>query len=128
MPYCTKCGEIISNQMVYCPKCRAQIPSVSYSVGKTRKPNVAGVLNIVSGVIMILVSFGGCMQVINLGRLQDAWMFFLIIPGVVALVGGINAISRKKWALALAGSICAIPALLGIVSTICVMDSKQEFR
>ena len=49
--------------------------------------------------------------------------------GIISLVGGIQAIRRKAWGLALAGSILAIPAsaVLGILSIIFVSLGKQEF-
>jgi len=49
--------------------------------------------------------------------------------GIVSLVGGIQAIRRKAWGLALAGSILAIPAsaVLGILSIIFVSIGKKEF-
>jgi hypothetical protein len=94
----------------------------------TRKPNVAGIMNMVSGCLLCLASFGGCMNVINGGRTQDAWMLSLFIPGVLALVGGIYARTRKKWYLALVSSICAIPAVLGIGSIILIALSKREFE
>ena len=49
--------------------------------------------------------------------------------GIVSLVAGIQAIRRKAWGLALAGSILAIPAsaVLGILSIIFVSIGKQEF-
>jgi hypothetical protein len=49
--------------------------------------------------------------------------------GIVSLVGGIHAMRRKAWRLALAGSILAIPAsaLLGILSIIFVSIGKREF-
>lgn len=50
--------------------------------------------------------------------------------GIVSLVGGIQAIRRKAWGLALAGSILAIPAsaLLGLLSIIFVSMGKEEFK
>jgi len=49
--------------------------------------------------------------------------------GIVALVGGIQAIRRRAWGLALAGSILALPSavLLGILSIIFVSMGKKEF-
>jgi hypothetical protein len=49
--------------------------------------------------------------------------------GIIALVGGIQAIRRRTWGLALAGSILAIPSamLLGILSIIFVSLGKKEF-
>jgi len=49
--------------------------------------------------------------------------------GIIALVGGIQAIRRRTWGLALAGSILALPSavLLGILSIIFVSLGKKEF-
>jgi hypothetical protein len=94
----------------------------------TRKPDVAGILDMVSGIGLGLVSLGGCMNVINGGRTQDAWMLALIIPGVLALVGGIYARQRTNWVLAFIGSICAIPVFLGVISTVLVFITKKEFK
>jgi len=67
------------------------------------------------------------MNVINAGRTQDAWILSLIIPGALAIVGGIYARKRRNWTLALIGSICAIPAVLGIGSTTLLALSRKEF-
>lgn len=100
----------------------------SFKMAHTNIPNIAGVLNIISGIIIIMISFGGCMNVINAGRTQDAWMLALFIPGGLALVGGIYARRRTTWTLAFIGSICAIPAVLGIASTVLIMRSRKEFK
>lgn len=49
--------------------------------------------------------------------------------GIISLVGGIQAIRRKVWGLALAGSILAIPSsfILGLLSIIFVSLGKREF-
>lgn len=53
----------------------------------------------------------------------------LLVFGVIALIGGIYAIKRQKWGLALAGSILALPAggILGILSIIFVSLGRREF-
>jgi hypothetical protein len=55
---------------------------------------------------------------------------FLLIIGLLALLGGISALQRKRWGLALAGSIVGIfcnSAILGILSLIFLAMSKDEF-
>lgn len=52
--------------------------------------------------------------------------------GIVALIGGIFALQRRLWGLALAGTICAIPlvppgTVLGIISLIFVSKRRKEF-
>ena len=55
----------------------------------------------------------------------------LIVLGVVAIVGGVFALQRKIWGLALAGAICALivppGVILGILSIIFVAMGRREF-
>jgi hypothetical protein len=115
---------------------------------KTGKPIAGGILNIVTGALGLL-SFIGLMialAVVTEGVFQlglefvpGIWVaptvliivaIFSIIFGILALIGGIYAVQRKKWGLALAGSIIAILGILplGIVSTILIATSKDEFE
>ena len=51
------------------------------------------------------------------------------ILGIVAVVGGISAISRKRFDLSLAGAISALlSGLMGIIAVIFVVLGKREFR
>ena len=50
------------------------------------------------------------------------------ILGIVAIVGGVSAITRKRFRLSLAGAICALPSVfLGIPAVIFVALGKREF-
>jgi hypothetical protein len=50
------------------------------------------------------------------------------VLGIVAVVGGISAIRRKRFGLSLAGAICALPSVfLGIAAVILVALGKREF-
>ena len=101
---------------------------------KTWKPVAAGVLMIIAGAFW---GVGG-----GSGALSDPfsapfrWFFEtgqlnpgLIAAGVVAIVGGVFALQRKLWPMALAGSILALPCmgLFGILSLIWVAQSRKEF-
>jgi len=124
------------------------------AVQKTWKPIVAGILNIVSGALRILgaiVLLIGVMFFIPVavsvgpGPIPDMpnWMIpgvlstiliigliVLLIVGILPIIGGIYALQRKKWGLALAGSIVAIigSSIMGILATIFVAMSKDEFE
>ena len=53
---------------------------------------------------------------------------FLVL-GILAVVGGISAIRRKRFGLSLAGAICALASgLLGILAVIFVTMARREFR
>ena len=103
---------------------------------KTWKPTTAGILSIVSGAIdvvlgIVVAVFGGIIGALfGMGWL-GAVGAPLIILGIVAIVGGIYALRRRVWGLALAGSICAIIGgnlYLGIPAIIFVILGKDEFE
>jgi hypothetical protein len=50
------------------------------------------------------------------------------VLGILALIGGISAIRRKRFGLSLAGAICALASgLLGVLAVIFVALGKKEF-
>ena len=121
---------------------------------KTWKPVVAGVLNIVAGAFSILGFIGVIIGIIVFvpfflsvgpgpvpefghwlvpGFIETILLIaavFLLIVGILPIVGGIYALQRKKWGLALAGSIVATigSAPLGIAATVFTALSKGEFE
>ena len=60
-------------------------------------------------------------------------LFFIIgltilVLGILAVIGGISAIRRKRFGLSLAGAICALPSvILGKLAVIFVALGKREF-
>ena len=103
---------------------------------KTWKPTAAGILCIIGGVINTI--WGIVFAVI--GGLTGApfgmgWLGAIgapaIVFGIIAIIGGIYALRRKIWGLALAGSICALigpGGILGILAIIFVVLGKGEFK
>jgi len=106
---------------------------------RTWKPTTAGILSIISGAIGVTL----CIVVVVLGSTIGAFFGFevvwgwstfaipLIISGIIAIVGGIYALRRKIWGLALVGSICALigpGSLLGLLAIIFVSLGKGEFK
>jgi hypothetical protein len=123
---------------------------------KTWKPTTGGILSIIAGVpaatggiILALLATG----VASLGAIF--WMIpgmdkLPVLPGIlggvgiflglisilpiavgaVAIVGGVYALKRRKWGLALAGTICSLltVAVLGIPALIFVVLGKDEFE
>jgi len=114
-------------------------------VEKTSKPTTAGILNIITGVLGLI---GAICMFIGFGVVSGALGIPTgyipgFVPGIVlgtaiptliiailALGGGIYAVQRKMWGLALAGSIAAILAFfpLGIPAVILTAQSKDEFE
>lgn len=106
---------------------------------RTWKPTTAGILCIIAGVIQVIggsvvAALGGFVG----GFFGMEWLAAiggpLIVFGVVAIVGGVYALGRRVWGLALAGSICALVGpvgpwtILGILAIIFVALGKSEFE
>lgn len=118
-------------------------------MAETSKATVAGVCDIVAGIAGL---FGGIPLVmiavvgsVVLGSLPDPELHILnLIPlalfgtlallcflsGLIAIVGGIAAFKRRRWGLALAGSIAAIFGFfpVGIAAVIFTILAEPEFR
>lgn len=120
---------------------------------KTWKPVVSGILAIIAGSMGIgggvsiiifgvsLVDMPGLYEEIaeivrrasTLGMPLSVASGLGAIPlalGIVAIIGGVFAVRRMKWPLALTGSILAIPLgiPLGIISTVFLAQSGDEFK
>jgi len=103
---------------------------------KTWKPTVAGILAIIAGALQVIfgtafaTGIGFWAGIVEMGWLS-AIFCPLIVFGIIAIVGGIYALLRKVWGLALAGSICALIGpwfVLGILAIIFVSLGKDEFE
>lgn len=103
---------------------------------------IGGILTIISG---ILASSGAINYAIGFGDVRGLGKgdippfvpsiifgvpILSIIIAILALIGGVLAMRRKKWGWSLAGSIAAALSfiLLGIPAIILVALSKDEFR
>ncbi len=53
----------------------------------------------------------------------------LALLGVIAILGGIWALRRRSFGLALAGAVCILPlGILGILAIVCIALAKREFE
>ena len=115
----------------------------------TWKPVTGGILSIIAGTIhlfgWLIIGLGTIFFSVESGIDQygpngfyissfGVFLFFLpiIALSVMPVIGGIFAIRRKSWGLALAGAICAIISpftwMLGVASVVLIAVSRQEFR
>jgi hypothetical protein len=132
--FCPECGAQTTPLTKVCTNCGAQVCKAIK--GETWKPTAAGILYIIAGVIsgvsgIVIATVGG----IGGAFIGMGWLSAigapLIVLGIVAIVGGIYALRRRLWGLALAGSICALIgpwALLGILAIVFVSLGKGEFE
>ncbi len=53
----------------------------------------------------------------------------ILVLGIIAIAGGVSAIRRKSFGLALAGAICALPSVVfGILALIFISLGREEFE
>ena len=103
---------------------------------KTWKPTVGGVLAIIAGALELIFGVIGATGIGFMGGIIGmGWLSAIFAPlivlGIIAIIGGIYALLRKIWGLALAGSICALIGpwfILGILAIIFVSLGKREFK
>jgi hypothetical protein len=112
---------------------------------KTWKPKVGGILSIICGVAKIVLGIVFLIvaidrQVVDLSYFEDdpllpivmiMYVIFMVIAGIVAGIGGIYALRRKLWGMALAGAILSsisYTGLLGIPALVFIALSRKEFK
>ena len=138
--FCPGCGAPTTPITEICTKCGARVAK-AIDV-KTWKPTAAGILGIIGGVVAVIFGIvlavlgaigGGFLSVFGLPALGGIIAGATVIPlilGIVAIVGSIYALMRRRWGLALAGSICSFFCVwfLGIPAIIFVILGKGEFE
>jgi hypothetical protein len=109
-------------------------------------PAIAGVLNIIAGGLSLLGGFFiGLVGTLLLYSSNWYWdgnvlfpdviIWLVLLPyfvlSIVAIIGGIFALRRKLWGMALAGSICSVFTIwgwvLGVTAIVLVIAAKHEF-
>jgi hypothetical protein len=122
--FCPECGAPTTPQTETCPKCGVRLAKATRE--KTWKTRAAGILAIVAGAVGVtewiaiavleILALGwlpmGTLS--GLGAIVAAAFVIAIATGIVAIVGGVFAVKRRRWGLALAGSICAIFSIIWI--------------
>jgi hypothetical protein len=105
---------------------------------RTWMPTTGGILCTLTGAANIAVSlfiyaFVGRFMV-GSNNIDDTlgitMLFFLLLSGVLAIIGGIAALRRKVWGLALAGTIAGFLSylwFLGVIALILIVQSRCEF-
>jgi hypothetical protein len=101
-------------------------------VQKTWKPIVGGILSIVSGTVFIVA--GILILSAEWGEIPPIALAFalptLLIGSMTPIVGGIFALKRKLWTLAIVGSICTALGFIftGVPALVLIATSKNEFK
>ncbi len=146
--FCPECGAPTTPLAETCTSCGVQVAAATKR--RMWKAKAAGILAIVSGVLAVsqwvtvavleVLALGWLPMgsLAGLGAVVAAAFTIAIAAGIVAIVGGVFALKRRRWRLALAGSICAIfsvvflPILvnvpLAIAAIVLVVLGRGEFE
>ena len=131
--FCSACGAETNPLAEICIKCGVRLGKAEV-VGRGWMPTAAGILSIIAGAIGFLVGIvvaavggtvGATAGIFGLEVIGAP----LIAIGIVAIIGGVFALRRKIWGLALAGAICSLPCswILAIPAIVFIALSKREF-
>ncbi|MGD9142930.1 MAG: hypothetical protein PVG61_03695 [Dehalococcoidia bacterium] len=114
------------------------------SVVKTAKPIVAGIFNIITGSLGLLISFSLFLLVyvsdFDFENYPGVFPEFItalavfiasvaLVLALLVLISGIYALERRYWGLSLAGSVVAAltGGALGIAALVLIVLSRDEF-
>ncbi len=113
---CVSCGRPIAFDANVCPYCghdyRVTMAGPLAKKQPSSMPVAGGVLILIGGVILLIATF---------------WCIVTIALGALAILGGIFAIQRTHFAIALVGGILSVPSIIGLIGLILVVVSKDEF-
>ncbi len=113
---------------------------VPYPKPRSKAPIVGGILVLISGIVSVL---DGIHIIAThsedpiFGDIAMTCGTMMLIFGVIALLGGIIAIQRKNWGIALVGGVFALLSLagpflmssiLGLIGLILIATSKNDFE
>jgi hypothetical protein len=97
---------------------------------------VTGTWGVMSGALLLAITASYPTAWIQFNPFQTVILNRLaplgIALGVVAVVGGVSALRRRRWGLALAGAICTAmippPFFLGVLAIIFLAVSRPDFE
>lgn len=116
---CVSCGRTIAwdaNVCQYCGHDYRVVMAGPLTVARKESslPIIGGILILVGG-LLLTIGAGFCLVV-------------LFPLAILAFIGGIFALMRKHFALAVVGGVLSIPSIIGLVGLILVIMSKDEFQ
>jgi hypothetical protein len=125
----------LASSLVESPEYRTEIPEVELKreIARPRRPRkiiAGGILLIITGAIALLMATGIITMIAPIPSLAELGISgLIIIAALFPLVSGIFALVRRKWGLALAGSVSAIFWVwpLGIPAIILISIGKRDF-
>ena len=137
--FCSKCGKETTEDVAFCAGCGASLTGGQPAKKKTQLSLAAGIIDIAAGGFsLVSLLFVSIVMVVLAGDGEMPLFLALIplamlIPGVLAVIGGIFALRRRSWVMALIGSIAltvtssmSIPGIAAVVLTVMARDEFER--
>jgi hypothetical protein len=136
--YCWRCGSVITREAEICVKCGVRVSGSRVREAGRKGQGwliAGGILGVVAGVF---ACGGGTAMVVD--GATDYWRtpdwvqigfgISFLIMGLLAIVGSVFAITRKRFGLALMGGICALWPMwfLGVPALVLIAISHDQFE
>ena len=132
---CPGCGKELTGNMTSCSNCGAK-RTEDQPAKKTWLSTTAGVLDMIDGCISLLVVVGLIVAIVFVA--DEPHTLAILVPiavlfavkTILSIVGGICALQRRVWGMAIIGAIAAcVPlSIMGIAALILTALSRDEFR
>ncbi len=135
--FCPKCGRESTGDGTFCASCGA-------SLAGTRTPAASRNLSLAAGIIEIAFGCVGLASILFaevfladvIRNEEDFPRFILLIPlamlvpAIVAIVGGVFSLKRRSWVMALIGAIALLltSSIPGVAALVLVIMGRDEFE
>jgi uncharacterized membrane protein HdeD (DUF308 family) len=135
--YCSKCGKETTADALFCAGCGAGLTGGQPSKKKTQLSLAAGIIDIAAGGFSLVSLLFVAAFLFVMAEGDEGMPFFLVliplamvVPGVLAIVGGIFALRRRSWVMALIGSIALVvtSSLPGVAALVLTVMARDEFE
>jgi hypothetical protein len=131
--FCSKCGKENTENATFCAGCGASLAG-GQPAKKRILSTIAGIVEIVAGGFTALTAIICLIAMFVAEDLPGWYVFFpvvtLVILSALAIIGGICALRRRNWAMALTGAIAVIwpTTVLGIAAVVLNIMARDEFE
>jgi hypothetical protein len=130
--FCPKCGKETIENATFCANCGASLAG-GQPAKKRILSTIAGIVEIVAGGLTALVAIVYVVAMLVTDSLPSWYVLFPIITVILsalAIIGGVCALRRRNWALALTGAIAVIwpTTVVGIAALVLTIMAKDEFE
>ncbi len=135
--FCPKCGRENIDGAVYCAGCGANLTVAPAADRKRNLSLAAGIIEIAFGCIGLAgVIFAEIVlsAISTDGEEVPGFLLLIVlsmtIPAILAIIGGVFALKRRSWAMALLGAIALLltSTIPGVAALVLVILGRDEFE